>query len=151
MVIVDSLDKDYDTPTKIPAQQASSPDSPFKGQTAARCFEMLQEMHPWSNTVAFTGELLFIIIDERSLVDDTVRIVQAVKETETGAEYEETVDGEGGDEGDEEFGVFSVRVAYDQAWGLLLAASVGDFDIEAVLEGLEGDEVIENDVLKDLL
>jgi hypothetical protein len=52
----------------------TSPDSPFKGKTPAECWQLLRQLRLGGSDIDYTS---FVIMDERSLVDDTVLLVNA--------------------------------------------------------------------------
>jgi hypothetical protein len=171
---IDGLSQGSVISAKAHLSRVSSPTSPFKGKTAGQCWELLQERRGQVPLGVETEG--FIVVDERSLIDDTVLVCQAVKDEDD--EESESDDGakddEDEDEDDEErFTVCSVRVRcvcqipshlltdaelsgshfYRKAvaYGLLLAGTVGDFDIEEVLDGGWGPHAVDQDgVLRDL-
>lgn len=71
-VFLDSLDVLYDKEDEIGENAASSPISPFKGKSADKCSLLLQQLR---RAGADINHEEFVILDERSLRDDTVLVV----------------------------------------------------------------------------
>jgi hypothetical protein len=86
-VFIDSLTEIYTDETEIGDMEdeqnrtVTSPDSPFKGKSPAECHQLLCQLRRNGSDIDFCS---FIIMDERSLADDTVLLVNAPEESETG-------------------------------------------------------------------
>ena len=94
----------------------TKPDSPFKGKTPAECHRLLRQLRLGTSDIDHTS---FVIMDERSLTDDTVLLVN-------------TLDNEG-----EEVQLRSIRVIFEIVHWRLLGYMDGEFysmdeDLEAV-------------------
>lgn len=74
LVFVDSLDEKYDEESEIGENTPSKPASPFKGKTPEECALLLQQLQRNGADIAFEG---FVIMDQRSLEDDTILLVEA--------------------------------------------------------------------------
>ena len=72
-VFVDSMHKDYNQEPPEPIEQASSSTSPFIGLTPPECYTLLKELH--ATTKSNFDLNRFGIMDDRSMEDDTVLIV----------------------------------------------------------------------------
>ena len=74
-VFVDSMHKDYNEGPGEVIDKASSPDSPFIGKTPEECFALLKELQATTKSnIDLDG---FAMMDERSINDDTLLIVNA--------------------------------------------------------------------------
>ena len=100
LVFVDSLDGKYDQESEIGENIASNPASPFKGKTPEKCALLLQQLRRNGADIAFEH---FVIMDQRSLEDETVLLVEA----------------DGGE-------VAFVRAPFDLAYARLLTYAMGD-------------------------
>ncbi|KAG9564682.1 hypothetical protein KCU71_g5888, partial [Aureobasidium melanogenum] len=78
IVVIDNLEKTYTEISELPMAASHSP-APFKGKNANECFEMLQKMKV--DTGSEINVENFAVLDERSVEDDTVLLVQAFDET----------------------------------------------------------------------
>lgn len=123
-VFVDSLTQFYTDETEIGDMEdeqnrtITSSDSPFKGKSPAECHRLLRQLRRNESDVDYCS---FVIMDERSLADDTVLLVNAPAEGE---------DGE----------VQSVRVAFEIAHWRLSGYSMAMMDMgedRAVAEAAE--------------
>ncbi|KAI5198001.1 hypothetical protein E4T39_07007 [Aureobasidium subglaciale] len=74
-VFVDSINYCYDEPSTVPVEVNSNPDSPFISKTPDECSQMLFKLH--EDTKSKIIPHYFMIMDERSLQDDTVLLVTA--------------------------------------------------------------------------
>ncbi|KAG9593868.1 hypothetical protein KCU77_g6339, partial [Aureobasidium melanogenum] len=74
-VFVDSLDECYTEPSFAPVKGPGNPNSPFIGKTPRECSRMLVKL--CDDTGSDIIPLHFIIMDERSIQDDTVLLVTA--------------------------------------------------------------------------
>ncbi|KAI5205235.1 hypothetical protein E4T42_09398 [Aureobasidium subglaciale] len=74
-VFVDSIDHCYDQPSAVPVETPSNPDSPFISKTPYECSQLLLKLR--EDTESEIIPHYFIIMDERSLQDDTVLLVTA--------------------------------------------------------------------------
>jgi hypothetical protein len=72
---VDSIDDYYDGPTQMSVESASNPLPPSIGKSPLECSQMLQRL--CKETESNLIENYFIIMDERSIRDDTVLLVSA--------------------------------------------------------------------------
>jgi hypothetical protein len=102
-------------------KSATSPDSPFIDKSPLECHRLLRQSRLAGSDVDYTS---FVVMDERSLVDDTVLLVGASEE---------------GQEGDTR----SVRVSFEIAHWRLLGYMDGEFysmdeDLEAVKKTEDG-------------
>ena len=77
-VFVDSMNKDYNEYPPEVIEKASSSTSPFIGKTPQECHALLKELH--TTTKSEFDLDYFAIMDERSMYDDTVLIVDATSE-----------------------------------------------------------------------
>ena len=123
-VFVDILSETYTDETEIGDMEneqnrtITSPDSPFKSKSPAECHQLLRQLRVDGSDIDYCS---FVIMDERSLTDDTVLLVNAPGE------------GEGGE-------VQSVRVAFEIAhWKLsgYFMAMMDMGDDREVAEGME--------------
>jgi hypothetical protein len=86
-VFVDSLPETYTEETEIGDMEdeqnrtATSPDSPFKGKSAAECHQLLCRLRRDGSDIDYCS---FVVMDERSVRDDTVLLVNAPREGEEG-------------------------------------------------------------------
>jgi hypothetical protein len=72
---VDSIDDYYDGPSEMPVESASDPLSPFIGKNPLECSQMLHNL--CKETESNLMENYSIIMNERSMRDDTVLLVSA--------------------------------------------------------------------------
>jgi hypothetical protein len=72
---VDSIDEYYDGPSEMPLESADNPHPPFIGKTPLECSQMLCNL--CKDTESSLMENYFIIMNERSIRDDTVLLVSA--------------------------------------------------------------------------
>lgn len=79
-VFVDSIDKKYDEPSLAPVEGPSDPNSPFIGKTPQECHELLLKL--CEDTESELLHWYFMIMDERSMRDDTVLLVRAGNDSE---------------------------------------------------------------------
>jgi hypothetical protein len=93
-LFVDSVNNRYEGPSKRPARQGSSADSPFIGKTPRECQTLLKELHGNSPQLDIDTRF-FAILDDRS--DDSVLLI---------------------DDDNEDFG--TVMVAFELAMELLM-------------------------------
>jgi hypothetical protein len=113
-VFVDSLTEVYTDETEIGDMEdeqirtITSPDSPFKGKPPAECHQLLRQLRRNESDIDYCS---FVVMDERSLTDDTVLLVNAP--------------GEGEEEGD----VQTIRVAFEIAHWRLSGYSMAMMDI----------------------
>ncbi|KAI5358950.1 hypothetical protein Slin15195_G114010 [Septoria linicola] len=70
MVFIDTLDDYYEDETQAPVQASSSASSPFKGKSPHECYLLLRQLV--KDTESQVNWQLFVVVDERSLQDDTV-------------------------------------------------------------------------------
>ena len=121
-VFVDNLSEIYTEETEPGTMEdehnklITKPDSPFKGKTPAECHRLLRQLRLGTSDIDHTS---FVIMDERSLTDDTVLSVN-------------TLDNEG-----EEVQLRSIRVIFEIVHWRLLGYMDGEFysmdeDLEAV-------------------
>ena len=121
-VFVDNLSEIYTEETEHGTMEdehnklITKPDSPFKGKTPAECHRLLRQLRLGTSDIDHTS---FVIMDERSLTDDTVLLVN-------------TLDNEG-----EEVQLRSIRVIFEIVHWRLLGYMDGEFysmdeDLEAV-------------------
>ena len=121
-VFVDNLSEIYTEETEPGTMEdehnklITKPDSPFKGKTPAECYRLLRQLRLGTSDIDHTS---FVIMDERSLTDDTVLLVN-------------TLDNEG-----EEVQLRSIRVIFEIVHWRLLGYMDGEFysmdeDLEAV-------------------
>ena len=121
-VFVDNLSEIYTEETEPGTMEdehnklITKPDSPFKGKTPAECHRLLRQLRLGTSDIDHTS---FVIMDERSLTDDTVLLVN-------------TLDNEG-----EEVQLRSIRVIFEIVHWRLLGYMDGEFysmdeDLEAV-------------------
>lgn len=86
-VFVDSLTQIYTDETEIgdvedeQNRTFTSPDSPFKGKSPEECYQLLRQLRCNGSDVDYCS---FVVMDERSLTDDTVHLVNAPGEGEEG-------------------------------------------------------------------
>ncbi|KAG9738852.1 hypothetical protein KCU73_g9626, partial [Aureobasidium melanogenum] len=74
-VFVDSIDEYYNEPSFAPVKGSSNPDSPFIGKTPEECHQLLLKC--CEDTESESLHWYFMIMDERSMQDDTVLLVRA--------------------------------------------------------------------------
>lgn len=72
MVFVDSLDEVYTEESEYGHDTPSNPSSPFKGKTWEECAVLLQQLRQNGSDVNFES---FVIMDARTVADDTVLVV----------------------------------------------------------------------------
>lgn len=86
-VFVDSLEDIYTDETEIGDMEdeqnrtVTSPDSPFKNKSPSDCHELLRQLRHNGSDIDYCS---FVIMDERSLTDETVLLVNAPGEGEEG-------------------------------------------------------------------
>ena len=86
-VFVDSLTQIYTDETEIGDMEdeqhrtITSPESPFKGKPPAECHQLLRQLRRNESDIDYCS---FVVMDERSLTDDTVLLVNALGEGEEG-------------------------------------------------------------------
>jgi len=86
-VFIDSLSETYTDETEIGDMEdeqnktISSPDSPFKFKSPTECHQLLRQLRRDGSDIDYCS---FVIMDERSLTDDTVLLVNAPGEGEEG-------------------------------------------------------------------
>lgn len=123
-VFVDSITEVYTDETEIGDMEdeqnrtITSPDSPFKGKSPTECHLLLRRLRCNDSDVDYCS---FVVMDERSLTDDTVLLVTAPGE---------------GEEGE----VQSLRVTFKIAHWRLSGYSMAMMDMgedRAVAEGME--------------
>jgi hypothetical protein len=125
-VFVDSLSEIYTEETEIGTmrdeqqQSITSPDSPFKGKSPSECHQILRQLRLGTSDIDHTS---FVIMDERSLDDDTVLLVNAL-------------DNEG-----REGEVRSIRASFEIVHWRLLGYMDGEFySMDEDLEAVKGTE-----------
>jgi hypothetical protein len=74
VVFVDSTTDRYDERSVFGHNTPSSPTSPFKGKDAKECRDLLKRLREKTGCQVDYGH--FVILDERSLVDDSALLVQ---------------------------------------------------------------------------
>ncbi|KAH0370211.1 hypothetical protein KCU65_g2635, partial [Aureobasidium melanogenum] len=79
-VFVDSIDKYYDEPSFAPVEGPSNPNSPFIGKTPEECHKLLLKL--CEDTESELLHMYFMVMDERSIQDDTVLLVRAEDDTD---------------------------------------------------------------------
>ncbi|KAG9671529.1 hypothetical protein KCU99_g4778, partial [Aureobasidium melanogenum] len=82
-VFVDSISHCYDEISETPVESDSDPNSPFIGKTPEECHRLLLKLREDTESEISTD--FFMIMDEKSVQDDTVLLVSV-----TGEEDEET-------------------------------------------------------------
>lgn len=122
-VFVDSVSETYMDTTEIGDMEdelnksMTSPDSPFKGKSPEECYQLLRQLRLGTSDI---DHALFVIMDERSLTDDTVFLVDA-RDVDQGGE------------------VRSIRASFEIVDGRLLGYMDGEFySIDEDLETIEG-------------
>ena len=86
-VFVDSLEDIYTDETEIGDMEdeqnktITSPDSPFKSKSPSECHQLLRQLRRNGSDIDYCS---FVIMDERSLTDETVLLVNAPGEGEEG-------------------------------------------------------------------
>ena len=86
-VFIDSLTEIYTDETEIGDMEdeqnrtITSPGSPFKGKSPAECHQLLCQLRRNGSDIDYCS---FMIMDQRSLADDTVLLVNAPEEGEEG-------------------------------------------------------------------
>lgn len=114
-VLIGNLTETYTTETEIGDMEdeqdrtITSPDSPFKNKTPVQCQRLLFQLRQQTNSdIDYTS---FVIMDERSLRDDTVLLVIA-------------------DDGEsvEDHQICSIRVSFEIAQWRLSGYMIGDLD-----------------------
>jgi hypothetical protein len=121
-VFVDSLSEIYTEETEPGTMEdernklITSPDSPFKGKSPAQCHRLLRQLRIGKSDIDHTS---FVIMDERSLADDTVLLVNAMDDEGQGSQ------------------VRSIRAGFEIVHWRLLGYMDGEFfsmdeDLEAV-------------------
>jgi hypothetical protein len=85
---IDSLSEIYTDSTEIGTMEderkksVTSPDSPFKGKSPVECYRLLRALRlETSSDIDYNS---FIVMDERSLADDTVLLVSASEDGQEG-------------------------------------------------------------------
>lgn len=126
LVFVDSLEVKYTEPSEHGYSTPGAASSPFKGQTTDACAMLLQQLRRNGSDIDFE---IFAIMDDRSLEDDTVLLVEAPAL----------------EDGSEEF-KGEVRAAFEMADVQLRLYSIGDCD---VLEDQEKAQDSADGVLRD--
>lgn len=124
LVFVDSISKTYSRQDKQGSNtQSNCSENPFKDKSPQDCFLLLKQLV--ANTESIVEPQMFAILDERSLQDDTVFIVEV----------------------DEEEGARSARCEFKIVSSKLLQYHIGDADMEEDAEEAEeeGDGVIRID------
>ena len=130
-VFIDSFSETYTEETEPGTMEdeqnkpVTSPDSPFKGKSPAECHQLLRQLRIGKSDVDYTS---FVIMDERSLRDDTVLLVNALDE-----------EGQGGE-------VRSIRASFEVVHWRLLGYMDGEF--YSVEEDLEAVDRTEDGVLR---
>lgn len=104
-LFIDSVADRYDGPSKKPAEQGSSADSPFIGKGSRECHTLLMELQ--SNSHLDIDTRFFAILEERSSEDESVLLV---------------------DNSNEDFG--TVRVAFELAMELLMCYVSGHRSVQ---------------------
>lgn len=72
-VFVDSTSHCYDDISETPVESDSDPNSPFIGKTPQECHQMLLKLRDETESEITTD--FFMIMDERSIRDDTILLV----------------------------------------------------------------------------
>ena len=121
VVFVDSTTDRYVERSVVGHNTPSSPTSLFKGRHAKECRDLLKCL--WENTGCEVDYEHFVILDERSLVDDTAVLVQA----------------RGGEQ------VSWIRAVFNIATPRVLLYSVGDAGVDEDFEDLPD---LDDDVLR---
>lgn len=86
-VFVDNLVQTYTDETEIGDMEdeqnrtITSPDSPFKNKSPSECHQLLRQLRRNGSDIDYCS---FVIMDERSLTDETVLLVNAAAEDEEG-------------------------------------------------------------------
>lgn len=80
-VFVDSIDEYYDEPSLVPVQGPSNPDSPFIGKSPQECHQLLAKLCADTESELLIHQ--FMIMDERSIQDDTVLLVSVDENSDT--------------------------------------------------------------------
>jgi hypothetical protein len=86
-VFVDNLTQTYTVETEIGDMEdeqnktITSPDSPFKNKSPSECHQLLRLLRRQGSDIDYCS---FVIMDERSLTDETVLLVNAPGEDEEG-------------------------------------------------------------------
>ncbi|GIZ41033.1 hypothetical protein CKM354_000435000 [Cercospora kikuchii] len=116
MTFFDQVDNYLSSPSVPPVQKASNPSSPFKGKSAQQCYLLLRQM------VQVTGSEFnweeFVIVDERTLEDNSVQLVSRPNIEE--------------EEEEESNEAISVRVLMHLAQDVLFTCASGKTDVEEV-------------------
>ena len=83
-VFVDSISHGYDNISETPVESESDPNSPFIRKTPQECHQMLLKLRDETESEITTD--FFMIMDERSIRDDTILLVSVTgdKDKETG-------------------------------------------------------------------
>lgn len=84
LVLVDSIGDYYDEPSLAPMEDDSDPNSPFIGKTPQECHRLLLKLR--NDTESKIMPDFFVIMDERSTIDNTILLVTA--ERDLGGENE---------------------------------------------------------------
>ncbi|CAD0096260.1 unnamed protein product, partial [Aureobasidium vineae] len=74
-VFVDNINHCYDQPSAVPVKTHSNPESPFVSKTPYECSQLLLKLR--EDTKSNIIPHYFMIMDQRSLQDDTVLLVTA--------------------------------------------------------------------------
>jgi hypothetical protein len=86
-VFVDDLTQTYTVETEIGDKEdeqnrtITSPDSPFKNKSPYECHQLLRQLRRNGSDIDYCS---FVIMDERSLTDETVLLVNAPAEDDEG-------------------------------------------------------------------
>jgi hypothetical protein len=86
-VFVDNLTQTYTVETEIGDKEdeqnrtITSPDSPFKNKSPYECHQLLRQLRRNGSDIDYCS---FVIMDERSLTDETVLLVNAPAEDDEG-------------------------------------------------------------------
>jgi hypothetical protein len=123
-VFIDSLTQTYTDETEIGDMEdeqhrtITSPESPFKSKSPAECHQLLRQIRRNGSDIDYCS---FVVMDERSLTDETVLLVNAPGESEEGE-------------------VQTVRVAFEIAHerlGVYFVAEANMSEDKVVAEGME--------------
>ena len=109
LVFVDSVTKTYNDKLEIGMSRPSSTTSPFKGKTPQDCYQLLRQL--CTETESDIDYTSFVIMDDRSIEDDTVLLVSAPREDWQGE-------------------ILSVRAAFEVAYHRFLGYDMGYMSIE---------------------
>lgn len=112
-VFVDSVSHCYSEISETPVESGSDPNSPFIGKSPQECHQLLSKLQ--EDTESDITSDFFMIMDERSMQDDTVLLVSV-----TGERDEET----GGRE------LLTLRATFEVSAKELVLYSIGHWTIE---------------------